>query len=157
MPPPLLVDLASINLDTVLLDGQEILRHIPQRYEMAQLDGILHVDASKGLMIGYKEVRPDEWWVRGHLPGRPLLPGVLMIEAAAQMAAFYSSYVLQDPRTVGFGGVDKVKFREQIVPPTRLILIGKAIDTRPRRIRCQVQGVSDGRLVFEAEISGMPI
>jgi 3-hydroxyacyl-[acyl-carrier-protein] dehydratase len=157
MPPPLLVDLASLDLDTVLLDRQQVQEYIPQRYEIAQIDGILHVNADSGLMVGFKDVREDEWWVRGHMPGRPLLPGVLMIEAAAQLAAFYTSYVLKHPRMIGFGGVDKVKFREQVVPPTRLILIGQAVDTRPRRIRCQVQGVVQDRLAFEAEITGMPI
>ena len=157
MPPPLLVDLASLDLSTVLLDREQIQHHLPQRYEMAQLDGLLYVDEATGLLIGYKDIREDEWWTRGHLPGRPLMPGVLMIEAAAQLAAFYHSYVLKDPRLIGFGGADKVKFREQVVPPARLLLIGKPLEVRPRRFRCYVQGVNDGRLAFEAEIAGMPI
>ena len=54
---------------------------------MEHLNGVNYYDHN-GKIVGYKDVREDEFWVEGHIPGRPLLPGVIMIEAAAQLASF---------------------------------------------------------------------
>jgi len=107
--------------------------------------------------VAFKDVREDEFWVRGHIPGRPLLPGVLMIEAAAQMCSLYYKVVQKDERFLGFGGVDGVKFRGQVAPGERLILLGKAVEIRGRRAVFDTQGIVGERLVFEARITGMPI
>jgi 3-hydroxyacyl-[acyl-carrier-protein] dehydratase len=85
------------------------------------------------------------------------MPGVLMIEAAAQMSSFYYKYVQKDPRFLGFGGVDGVKFRGQVVPGDRLLLVGKVVEIRNRRAVFDTQGVVGDRLAFEARITGMPI
>src|SRR5690606_31456615 len=98
-------------------------------------------------IIGYKDVTADEFWVEGHIPGRPLFPGVLMIEAGAQLASFYTKHVLKWPGFVGFGGVDRVKFRQQVLPGSRLYIIGERKWERHRRIGCDIQGMIDGNLV----------
>jgi 3-hydroxyacyl-[acyl-carrier-protein] dehydratase len=157
MAPPLLVDLAGIDLARILIPIEEIRQINPQRYEMEQLTGIVHLDAAAGQIVAVKEVRPDEFWVRGHIPGRPLMPGVVMIEAAAQMTSFYYKYVQKDSRFVGFAGVDAVKFRGQVAPGDRLILLGKVVEIRSRRAVFDTQGVVGDKLVFEARITGMPI
>jgi 3-hydroxyacyl-[acyl-carrier-protein] dehydratase len=157
MPGPLLIDLATIDLSRVAMGIEEIRNHNPHRYEMEQLSGVIHLDLAGGCIVAYKDVRADEFWVRGHIPGRPLLPGVLMIEAAAQMCSLFYKLVQQDPRFLGFAGVDGVKFRGQVVPGDRLILLGKAVEIRSRRAVFDTQGVVDGRLVMEAQITGMPI
>ena len=157
MAPPLVVDLSKIDLGRVVMSIDEIRQYNPHRYEMEQLTGVIHLDAAAGQIVAFKDVRPDEFWVRGHIPGRPLLPGVLMIEAAAQMSSLYYKKVQQDPRFLGFGGVDGVKFRGQVVPGDRLLLLGRAVEIRSRRAVFDTQGVVDDRLVFEARITGMPI
>jgi len=157
MAPPLLVDLAKVDLGGVLMSIAEIRRYNPHRYEMEQLSGVIHLDAEAGEIVAFKDVRPDEFWVRGHVPGRPLLPGVLMIEAAAQMSSLYYKRVTGDARFLGFGGVDGVKFRGQVAPGDRLLLLGKAVEIRGRRAVFDTQGVVGDRLVFEARITGMPI
>jgi 3-hydroxyacyl-[acyl-carrier-protein] dehydratase len=157
MPPALLIDLAAIDLTHMVVDKSEILNMNPQRHEFEQLDGIVHYDIDKQIVVGLRDIKADEWWTRGHIPGRPLFPGVLMIEAAAQLAGFFGKRVLGMDRFVGFGGVDKVKFREAIVPPARLYILAHAIEIRPRRIICDVQGVVDGRLAFEGQITGVPM
>jgi 3-hydroxyacyl-[acyl-carrier-protein] dehydratase len=157
MAPPLLVDLTKVDLGRVLMSAEEIRRYNPHRYEMEQLSGVIHLDAEAGRIVAFKDVRADEFWVRGHIPGRPLMPGVLMIEAAAQMSSLYFKRVTGDPRFLGFGGVDAVKFRGQVVPGDRLLLLGQVVEIRPRRAVFDTQGVVGDRLVFEARITGMPI
>ena len=157
MAPPLLVDLAKVDLGRVVMSIDEIRQYNPHRYEMEQLSGVIHLDAAAGQIVAFKDVRADEFWVRGHIPGRPLLPGVLMIEAAAQMSSLYYKRVTGDARFLGFGGVDAVKFRGQVAPGDRLLLLGQVVEIRGRRAVFDTQGVVGDRLVFEARITGMPI
>jgi len=164
MARPLLVDLSAIDLDALALSLEAIRRLNPHRYEMEQLGGVIHLEASAGQIVASRDVREEEFWVRGHIPGRPLLPGVLMIEAAAQMCSVYYKVVQKDSRFLGFGGVDGVKFRGQVVPGQRLLLLGQAREIRRRRAVFDTQGVvRDGsapqafKIVFEGRITGMPI
>src|SRR5205085_6685386 len=90
MPPQLLYDISGIDLNRVAYDLEAIREANPQRGDMEQLNAIVYADPALGRVIAYKDVRADEFWVEGHIPGRPLLPGVLMLEAAAQMASFYT-------------------------------------------------------------------
>ena len=87
MPPELHFDLAQIDFTRVVGDAEAIRKVNPQRFEMEQLDGVVHLDIVNKIVIGYKDVRYDEFWVRGHMPGYPLLPGVLMCEASAQLCS----------------------------------------------------------------------
>src|SRR6516225_5001932 len=89
MPPQLHFDPAGLDLSNVVADREAIRAVNPQRFEMEQLTAIVHVDTTQELLAGYKDVRADEFWARGHMPGAPLLPGVLMCEAAAQLCSFY--------------------------------------------------------------------
>lgn len=157
MPAELFLDLDTIDLNGVFASKEQIYERLPHRYEFMQLDRIIHMDRENGLGVGLREVREDEFWVRGHIPGRPLLPGVLMIETAAQMASFLSQEVSPDERFLGFGGVENVKFRLAVSPPATLHIIEKLIEVRRRRTVCDAQGILDGRLVFEARIIGLPL
>jgi 3-hydroxyacyl-[acyl-carrier-protein] dehydratase len=89
MPP--LAHYSPKQLDTtrVIADREAIRRVNPQRFEMEQLDAIVLLDPVENLIVGYKDVRADEFWVRGHMPNYPLLPGVLMCEAAAQLCSYF--------------------------------------------------------------------
>src|SRR5262245_44848244 len=91
MPPPALFDLATVDCDRVLYDTEQIRAVNKQRFELEQLTAIVLLDQENRLVAGYRDVRPDEFWVRGHFPDFPLFPGVLMCEAAAQMCSFYVS------------------------------------------------------------------
>jgi 3-hydroxyacyl-[acyl-carrier-protein] dehydratase len=157
MPPKPLVDLSALDLSRVIAGPDEIRRHNPQRYEMEHLNGILHLDLTGGLAVGLKDVRQDEFWVRGHIPGRPLLPGVIICEAAAQLCSFYYKKAIAMDRFLGFGGMEGVKFRGAVVPGNRLILVAKAVDVRPRRAVFDCQGFVNGTLVYEGTIIGMPM
>ena len=135
MPPPLLVDLQGIDLGRLEVTREEICEVNPHRFEMAQLDGIIKYAPEQGYAIGLRNVTDQEFWVRGHIPGRPLMPGVLMLETAAQLCTYYYKRVTQDPRFLGFGG------RE----------------IRSIRAVFDTQGLVDGRMVFEAIITGLVV
>ena len=157
MPPELLVNLEEIDLNNVIFGVSDIEAANPHRYEMRHIDGIVHMDPDAGTIIGFKDVKEDEFWVRGHIPGRPLLPGVLMIEAAAQLASFFAKKLTGTDRFIGFGGIQDVKFRTQVAPGDRLYLLGKFLEVRPRRFKMSSQGMVNGQRAFEAVIVGMPI
>ncbi len=154
MPPQLLYDISNIDLNKVLYDQDAVRAVNPQRGDMEHLNGVVHVNSDRGEIIGYKDVRHDEFWVPGHIPGRPLLPGVIMIEAAAQVAAFYTSKIVGWPGFIGFGGAEAIRFRQPVTPGCRLYLLVLKTEQRHRRIVCKVQGLVNGALVFEASIIG---
>ena len=157
MPPPLLVDLSEMDLEKVIFDRSEIEKVNPQRHQMRQLDGIVFFDKNQGIIVGYKDVSLDEFWIPGHIPGRPIMPGVMMIEAAAQLVSFAAKKLNDLDRFIGFGGIDKAKFRGTVTPGCRLYLGGKLVENRPRRVTFDTQGIVEGQMVFEARIIGMPV
>jgi 3-hydroxyacyl-[acyl-carrier-protein] dehydratase len=154
MPPQLLFDIAGIDLNHVAYDQEAIRKVNPQRGDMEHLNGIVHMDLEHKRIIAYKDVRDDEFWVAGHIPGRPLLPGVIMIEAAAQMASFFTHHSSGWKGFIGFGGVEDVKFRAPVTPGSRLYLIGIRAWERHRRLCCAAQGIVNGNIVFEGRVIG---
>ncbi|AMV39583.1 3-hydroxyacyl-ACP dehydratase FabZ family protein [Planctomyces sp. SH-PL62] len=156
MPPAPLLDPESIDTAKVLLDRDQLREVNPQRFEMEQLTAIVLIDEAEKLIVGYKDVLPDEFWVRGHMPGYPLLPGVLMCEAAAQLASCYcvSTHLIKEG-FVGFGGMEDVRFRGQVRPGDRLLLIGKATRLHRRQTIFDVQGFVGGNMVFHGRMIGV--
>jgi 3-hydroxyacyl-[acyl-carrier-protein] dehydratase len=160
MPPPLLFDLSKIDLDTEpAFDKEAICKVNPQRFEMQQLDGVLWYDKDKYQVLGYKDVTESEFWIRGHIPGRPLMPGVIMVEAGAQLSSFFLKQVYEEEGFIGFAGIEGTKFRLPVEPGRRLYLLGHITKYKRRKrgtlVTTAVQGVVDGGIVFEAVISGM--
>jgi len=150
-------DVSTVDDGRVVYDQEQILAVNPQRFEMIQLNAIVHMDMSQNLIVGYKDVRPDEFWVRGHMPDFPLLPGVLMCESAAQLTGFFAKKNDLVPGAfVVFSGMQNVRFRGQVKPGQRFWLVGKAEKINRRQITFNVQGFVLGKMVFEADIIGMP-
>ena len=83
-----IVDLASLDLTKDVVSVEELRRCLPHRHEFEMLDGICHLDRENKIAVGYKDWDEDPWWAKGHIPGRPLMPGVLMIEGGAHIATF---------------------------------------------------------------------
>ena len=162
MPPVLIIDLSKIDLNAKpLFDRNAICKVNPQSYEMQQLDGILWFDKEQQLILGYKDVTEKEFWVRGHIPGRPLMPGVIMVECAAQLLSFFVKQIFEIEGFIGFSGIDETKFRSTIEPGKRLYLLGKIvkykIKERTAHVTTYVQGIVDGKMVFETTVSGMKV
>jgi 3-hydroxyacyl-[acyl-carrier-protein] dehydratase len=156
MRPELILDPAQLDFSKLLATRDELRQVNPQRYEMEQLDGIVQIDREKHIIAGFKDVRADEFWVRGHMPSFPLLPGVLMCEASAQLVSYYFTIAgLKTGDFVAFGGMENVRFRGAVRPGERLVLIGKALKLHRRQALFNVQGFVGTTLVFHGDIIGV--
>jgi len=158
MPPAFLFDLSKIDLNAEDVFNKEIVCSVNlQRYEMQHLDGILWYDKDKKLVLGYKDVTENEFWVRGHIPGRPLMPGVIMIESAAQLLSFFVRKVYGVEGFIGFAGIEYAKFRSTVEPGQRLHLLGHLTQFKSRKFSAVIQGVVGKTMVFETGVSGMKV
>ena len=158
MPPLAHFNLKELDLNHVLADREAIRKVNPQRFELEQLDAIVLLDTEHHIFAGYRDVRADEFWVRGHMPGYPLMPGILMCEAAAQLCSYYiTTQDLSPGDFVGFGGMEHVRFRSPVRPGDRLVLIGKGMRINRRQTIFNVQGFVGDVMVFHADILGVPL
>lgn len=157
MPPVQLFDLSKIDLNQVLFDREEIKKENPQDFEMQQLDGIIWYDKENFLSLGYKDLTEEEFWVRGHIPGRPLMPGVIMVESAAQISSFVVKRLYGLTGFIGFAGIENAKFRKPVQPGDRLHLLCYIKVFKRRKFTAVVQGIVDGTMVFDCEISGLNV
>jgi 3-hydroxyacyl-[acyl-carrier-protein] dehydratase len=158
MPPELHFDLSRLDFQHPLACRADIERVNPQRYEMEQLTAIVHAEPDRHLIVGYKDVTADEFWVRGHMPGYPLMPGVLMCEAAAQLCSYYiMTYGTMQGDFLGFGGMENVRFRGTVSPGDRLVLVSKGTKMHRKQTIFNVQGFVGSTMVFHADIIGVPM
>lgn len=155
MPPQPLFDLARLNGLEPQLTREQVYAVNPHRYEFQLLDGMYFCDLDKGEAAGWRDVRDDEFWVRGHIPGRPIFPGVLMIETAAQLVSYAANSAMPGKGFLGFGGVDDVKFRGSVVPGERVVMLGRLLKLQSRRCVGATQAFVGGRMVYEGTITGM--
>lgn len=159
MPPQAIYDFDKVDFDKPLFTLADIRQVNPQRHEMEQLTGILYVDREGNGLIGYKEITANEFWVRGHMPDFPLMPGVILCECAAQLAGFYArKYELLAGDFLGFGGMEEVRFRAPVFVGDRLLIMSKLTKLRPgRRAEFDFQGFVKEKMVFSGRMIGVPI
>ncbi|MGE4285593.1 MAG: 3-hydroxyacyl-ACP dehydratase FabZ family protein [Phycisphaerae bacterium] len=157
MPPKLLFNIDQVDLNNALFGKDEILKFNPQNYEMQQLDGVVWYDKDNHNSVGFKDLTDGEFWVRGHIPGRPIMPGVIMIEAAAQLSSIYMKKIYGLKGFIGFAGIESARFRGTVVPGDRLYMLCHISKMKSRKYTAQVQGFVNGVMVFECEISGMNV
>ncbi|MFZ4507139.1 MAG: 3-hydroxyacyl-ACP dehydratase FabZ [Fimbriimonas sp.] len=105
------------------LDIGALLNILPHRYPMLLVDRVVSVDLEKGTCRGLKNVTINEPFFQGHYPGRPIMPGVLIIESMAQVGA---SLILSAPEFLGYtpliGAIEDAKFKRPVVPGDQLII-----------------------------------
>ncbi len=155
--PSKIIDLAALDLDRVVADQEAIRKYNPQRFDMEQINAVVLEDYEQKICVGYKDVRDDEFWVAGHMPDMPLMPGVLICEAAAQLASYFTlKYDLLGAELIGLGGIEGVRVRDRVVPGDRLVVILQQIRVRRGAlIVCQFEGFVKETLVVEGKIMGV--
>jgi beta-hydroxyacyl-ACP dehydratase FabZ len=133
---------------------QEILKILPQRYPFLLVDRILETDGLT-YMIGLKNVTINEPFFQGHFPDHPVMPGVLLVEALAQVGVvlLLSGDQSRNSKLVYFSGIDKCRFRQPVVPGDQLRIEVKVLKHRDRYFKMVGQGLVEGNVVIEAELS----
>lgn len=132
---------------------EEIQKLLPHRYPFALVDRITEYIPGKSA-TGLKNVTFNEPHFQGHFPGRPIMPGVLIVEAMAQVGGIVLSQVPGvDGRLCVFAGIDKVKFRRPVVPGDQLIITTELITIKRLRFgKMQARAEVDGQLACEGTL-----
>jgi 3-hydroxyacyl-[acyl-carrier-protein] dehydratase len=136
------------------LNTEEIQRILPHRYPFLLVDRVLSLELGQRI-VGMKNVSYNEPFFQGHFPGRPIMPGVLIIEALAQVGGILA--LLSTPENLGnpsvfLLGVDKVRFRKPVVPGDQLILELETLRSGKKFWKMQGKALVNQTLVTEAEL-----
>ena len=137
-----------------MIDVREIMKIIPHRYPFLLVDRIESLKEGEEI-VGIKNVTINEPFFAGHFPGNPIMPGVLIIEAMAQVGgvlAFHSSPKEWAGSLVYFMGIDKVRFRKPVVPGDQLRLKLTTIRQKQRVFKMRGEAYVEDTLVAEAEL-----
>ena len=105
-------DVTKLDLSRPIATIDDIRAVNPHRFEMEMISAIVSLDPVRKRIVGYKDLTAQDFWVRGHMPGFPLFPGVLMSEAAAQLCCYYTiTQKVCDPGVLmGLGGIEDTRF-----------------------------------------------
>ena len=137
------------------MDIQQILKRLPHRYPMLLVDRVLEIDPGKRVRA-LKNVSVNEHFFEGHFPQRPVMPGVLMLEALAQTAALLSFESMgQEPdadTVVYFVGIDGARFKRVVEPGDQLILEASIDRARGGIYKYKTRASVDGETAVEAEL-----
>jgi 3-hydroxyacyl-[acyl-carrier-protein] dehydratase len=157
MPPQPLVDLAPLDLSRVRFTRADMQKILRQRGRFSIVDAVVHLEPDTDFVVAYTDVLPGAWWAEDHVPGRPIFPGVLMVEACAQLGTF--DFFQRHPEApadfVGFASIENTRFRAPVEPPARLYFVAKLLRWRKSLFTYQTQGLVAGKIVFEGELTGM--
>jgi beta-hydroxyacyl-ACP dehydratase FabZ len=138
----------------------EIMRRLPHRYPFLLVDRILEIEGDKRI-VGIKNVTINEPFFQGQFPGHPIMPGVLIIEAMAQVGGMllmsrFEGQSVED-KVVYFMSLDAVKFRRPVVPGDQIRFELQMLAFRGRTCRMKGEGYVDGQMVAEAEMMAMVV
>ncbi len=131
----------------------EILKILPHRYPFLLVDRILEVEKGKRI-VGIKNVTFNEEFFQGHFPGNPVMPGVLILEAMAQVAAIGLFGVVpeHEKKLLYLSGVDRCKFRRPVFPGDQLRIEAEILNLKSRACKCRAAATVGGALCAEAEL-----
>ncbi len=139
-------------METVL-DTLGIQRILPHRYPFLLVDRI--IELTEGVrIVGIKQVTVNEQFFQGHFPGAPVMPGVLIVEAMAQVGAVYALQQIEnrEQKLVLFSGIDNARFRRPVVPGDTLVLTVTPLRVGARVQRMHGEAHVEGQLAAEADI-----
>jgi beta-hydroxyacyl-ACP dehydratase FabZ len=138
------------------VDIKRILEMIPHRYPMLMVDRVIDMQLDQSA-VGIKNVTINEPFFQGHFPGHPIMPGVLIIEAMAQVGGMLLMRSIEDPssKVVYFMSLDNVKFRRPVKPGDQLRLELEVLQMRGTMSKMRGVAYVDGQVVTEAEMAAM--
>ena len=142
-----------------MLDVNAIFQHIPHRYPFLLVDRILEIQGEEKI-VGIKNVSINEHFFSGHFPNRPVMPGVLICEAMAQVGAIFAHNArggTGDNKVFVLTGLDHVKFKRPVEPGDQLRMELTCLKRRGSFWKMQGVATVDGKLVAQAEISAMEV
>jgi beta-hydroxyacyl-ACP dehydratase FabZ len=140
---------------TVMVGAKEIEEVLPHRYPFLLVDRILEVEMGRRV-VGLKNVTANEPFFQGHFPGHPIMPGVLILEAMAQVGGYLLMKSLDaraEKKVMYFTGIDKAKFRRPVVPGDQLRFEVQVLQLRRQVCRMRGEAYVEAKLVAEAEMS----
>lgn len=149
--------MSTIEPGKTTLELTEIMRILPHRYPLLMIDRLIDIKPGESA-VGVKSVSYGEAYFQGHFPQKPVMPGVLIIEAMAQAAAAFTSYTEDldvENKIVLFMGVDKARFRKPVVPGDQLHILVKTVHRRPPVWRFHGDATVDGARVADATFAAM--
>ena len=139
----------------MLLDIHQIKNYLPHRYPFLLIDRVLEAEPEERI-VALKNVTINEEFFAGHFPQRPVMPGVLVIEALAQAAALMASYGRDDIDTVNrvyyFTGIDKARFKRPVEPGDQLIFEVEIVRRIKNMYKCKGVAKVDGDVAATAEL-----
>ena len=140
-----------------MYDIQKIMSLLPHRFPFVLVDRVLEIETGKRI-VALKNVTINEPFFQGHFPGAPIMPGVLIIEALAQAGAvlfFAGASEERHGSLVYFMGMDKVKFRNPVVPGDQLTLEVKILKQKAKALKLSGVAKVDEKIVAQAEFLAM--
>lgn len=148
-----LPDPAALKTKKSSLTIEEIQKLLPHRYPFSLVDRIVEYDPGKRA-VGLKNVTFNEPHFQGHFPGQPIMPGVLIVEAMAQVGGVALIELVESEGGLFlFAGIDKVRFRRQVVPGDQLVMTLELLWIKKRRFgKMQARAEVDGNLVTAGEL-----
>ena len=153
-----LVDLRELDLSRDVMPEAELRELIPHRHEFQLIDAVVHLVLERGLVVGRKTWADKPWWGPGHIPGRPLMPGVLLVEGSAQIATVLMKRLQGwgNDRFIGLAGLDEVRFRGQVDPGSTVYFVSAVGTTGSTRMaRYPAQAFCNGKMVLDMLLLGV--